>query len=69
MKYIHTHLQEIKDREKEQHKNKRKKDQDASHDEHATIGKTEHISEPSLSFKYRAMRVKSWNIIKGVQTR
>lgn len=51
MKYIHTHLQEIKDREKEQHKKKRKKDQDASHDEHATIEKTEHISEPSLSFK------------------
>ena len=51
MKYIHTHLQEIKDREKEQHEKKRKKDQDASHDEHATIEKKEHISEPSLSFK------------------
>ena len=69
MKYIHTHLQEIKDREKEQHEKKRKKDQDASHDEHATIEKIEHISEPSLSLKYRPIRVKLCTIIKGVQTR
>lgn len=70
MKYIHTHLQEIKDkREKKQHEKKRKKDQDASHDEYATSEKIEHISESSLSFKYRPIRVRSSNIIKGVQTR